>query len=72
MTKPGTILAAELSEAAAGLYDELQNGYWWDGRKRRKIGSDVSKLRYAVDLKPMEKDLVRDLTFLSSKCAGAQ
>ena len=72
MDKPGTVLAAELSAAAAGLYEKLQKGYWWDGRKRRKINSDVSKLQYAQDLSPMERDLVRDLTFLSSKVAGSQ
>ena len=70
--KAGTELAAELSEAAALLYEKLGKGFWWDGRKRRKINHDVTKLPYAVDLTAMEKELVKDLTFLSGKFAGTQ
>ena len=35
--KPGTELAAQLSDAAGQLYEKLAKEYYWDGRKRRKI-----------------------------------
>ena len=72
LNKPGVELAADLTEAAAGLYHKLEKGYWWDSRKKQKINHDVTKLRYALELTPKEKDLVTDLTFLSGTCAGTQ
>ena len=72
MDKPGTELAADLSDAAAKLYEKLVKGYYWDGRKKRKINHDITKLSYAYDLSREERNLVRDLTFLSSTCAGTQ
>ena len=68
--KPGTELAAELSDAAAKLYVKLAQGYYWDGRKKRKINNDLTKLPYAMDLSIEERRLVKDLTFLSSTCSG--
>ena len=68
--KPGTELAAELSDAAAKLYEKLAKGYYWDGRKKRRINHDITKLPYAMDLSSEERRLVRDLTFLSSTCSG--
>ena len=72
MDKPGVELAAELSKAANMLYEKLVKGYYWDGRKKRKINHDITKLPYAYDLSTEEKRLVKDLTFLSSTCAGTQ
>ena len=72
VNKAGVELSAELTEAAGALYEKLSKGFWWDGRKRRKINHDVSKLRYALNLSAMEKDLVKDLAFLSGLCAGTQ
>ena len=68
--KPGTELAAELSDAAAKLYEKLAKGHFWDGRKKRKINHDLTKLPYAMDLSTEERRLVRVLTFLSSTCSG--
>ena len=45
--KAGVEMAAELADAASALDEKLNKGYWWDGRKRRKINHDVSKLQYA-------------------------
>ena len=70
--KPGQIHAAELADAAANLYKKLAKGYWTDGKKRRKINHDLTKLPYAENLSPLEKNLVKDLSFLSSKIAGTQ
>ena len=62
--KAGVEMSAELTEAAGALYEKLSRGFWFDGRKRRKINHDVTKLQYALGLSPIEKDLVKDLTFL--------
>ena len=70
--KAGNVHAAELSDAAGKLYHKLANGHWWDGKKRRKINHDFSKLKYATDLSDLEKKLVRDLSFLSQKFADTQ
>ena len=70
--KAGNVHAAELTEAAASLYRKLKDGQWWDGSKRRKINFDFSKLPLAVGLSQMEKNLVKDLTFLQKKFAGTQ
>ncbi len=70
--KPGVEMAAEISEAAGALYEKLEKGFWWDGRKRREIDRDATKLQYALHLTPMEANLVKDLCFVSSTCAGTQ
>jgi hypothetical protein len=57
--QPGNVHAAELTTAAAGLYKQLRVGHWFDGKKRRKINHDVSKLRYATNLSSTEKNLVQ-------------
>ena len=61
--KGGVQLAAELTEAAGKLYVKLEKGLCWDGAKKQRINHDVTKLKYALELSPMEKDLVEDLTF---------
>lgn len=53
--KAGVEVAAELTTAAASLYQKLVSGYWSDGRKRRKINHDVSKLQYALELSATER-----------------
>ena len=47
-------------------------GCWWDGRKRRRINYDVTKLQYAIDLSEPERNLGKDLAFLSGTLAGTQ
>jgi len=64
--------SSEVTEAAAALYQKLSKGYWWDGRKKRKINHDVTKLQYACDLTTEERNLVKDLQFLSGIFAGTQ
>ena len=64
--------AAELIEAATKLYKKLKDGQWWDGKKKRRINSDFSKLALATDLSEMERNLVKDLVFLQKKHAGTQ
>ena len=70
--KAGNVHAAELAEAAAKLYERLAKGYYLHGSRRLPIKYDVSKLRYADKLTPMERNLIRDLEFLSSKLPGTQ
>ena len=70
--KPGTVHAAELADAAGALCQKLAKGFWTDGKKRRKINHDLTKLSLAENLSATEKQLVKDLTFLSSKVAGTQ
>ena len=70
--KAGNVHAAELAEAAAKLYERLAKGYYLHGSRRLPINYDVSKLRYADKLSPMERNLIRDLEFLSSKLPGTQ
>jgi len=74
-TKAGNVHAAELGKAAANVYEELQNGHWWDGKKKRRINNDVSKLALATNLSEMERNRSRTLCFCKrstqarSKCA---
>lgn len=70
--KAGNVHAAELSKAAANVYEQLQSGHWWDGKKKRRINNDVSKLALATNLSEMERNLVKDLLFLQKKHAGTQ
>lgn len=68
----GNVHAAELIEAAAKLYKKFQDGQWWDGKKKRRINTDFSKLALATDLTEMERNLIKDLVFLQKKHAGTQ
>ena len=71
-SRAGNVHAAELIEAATNLYKKLQDGHWWDGKKKRRINGDVSKLALATDLTEMERNLIKDLVFLQKKHAGTQ
>ena len=67
------MLAAELVDSAAQLYQQLAKGYWLDARgKRRRINHDFTKLQYAEHITEMQKDLIRDMVFLSKKFPGTQ
>ena len=68
----GNVHAAKVIESAAKLYKKLLHGHWWDGKKKRKINSDFSKLPLAMDLTEMERNLVKDFVFLQKKHAGTQ
>ena len=68
----GNVHAAEVTEAARNLYNKLMHGHWWDGRKKRRINSDFSKLQLAMNLSEMERNLAKDLVFLQKKYAGTQ
>ena len=70
--KAGIEASTEVAEAAASLYQRLSKAYWWDGRKKRKINHDVTKLQYACDLTTEERNLVKDLHFISGIFAGTQ
>jgi hypothetical protein len=70
--KPGEETAVEVTEAAEALYDKLKSGYWWDGRKRKRINHDVTKLQYALNLSNVERRLIKDMQFLSSTVPGTQ
>ena len=71
-TKAGNVHAAELTTAAANIYSVLAKGFWSDGKKKRRINNDVSKLALATNLSEMERNLVKDLLFLQKKHAGTQ
>ena len=71
--KAGNVLAPELVDSATKLYEKLAKGYWTDSQgKKRRINHDFSKLQYAENLTQMQKDLIRDMTFLSNKFLGTQ
>ena len=70
--KAGVEMSAELTNAAGALYEKLHKGFWWDGRKKRKINNDVTKLPYALDLSTVEKNIAKDLSFLSTTISGTQ
>ena len=40
--------------------------------KRRRINHDFTKLQYAENITHMQKDLIRDMVFLSKKFPGTQ
>ena len=66
----GNVHAAEVTDAIRNLYNTLMHGHWWDGRKKRMINSDFSKLQLAMNLSEMERNLAKDLVFLQKKYAG--
>ena len=69
--KAGVAHAEELTAAVESLYKKLHNGYWTDSNgKRRNINKDFSKLRYAENFIPKEKNIIEDLSFLGQKFAG--
>ena len=71
--KAGNVLSAELVEAASKLYEKLAKGSWIDFQgTKRKINHDFTKLQYAENITPMQRDLIRDMTFLSKKFPGTQ
>ena len=66
--KAGNVLSAELVDSATKLYEKLAKGYWVDSQgKRRRINHDFTKLQYAENITNMQKDLIRDMVFLSKK-----
>ena len=71
-SKAGNVMAAALVTAAQGVYEKLQTGECFDGRRTRKTYHDVSKLQYAVGLTRTQRDISRDLCFPSSKQPGPQ
>ena len=58
--------------AAGALYDKLSKGFWFYGRKRRKINHDTTKLQYALGLLLKEEDLVKGPKLISSVTPGMQ
>ena len=71
--KAGNVLAGELVESAKQLYEKLAKGYWVDAQgKRRRINHDFTKLQYAENITKMQRDLIRDMVFLSKKFPGTQ
>ena len=55
------------------LYEKLAKGFWVDSHgKRRRINHGFTKLHYAENITNMQKDLIRDMTFLSKKFHGTQ
>ena len=71
--KAGNVLSAELIDSATKLYEKLAKGYWKDtDGKRRRINHDFTKLQYAENITDMQRDLIRDMTFLSKKIPGTQ
>ena len=71
--KAGNVLAAELVDSAAQLDEQIAKGYWLDAHgKRRRINHDFTKLQYAENITNMQKDLIRDMVFLSKKFPGTQ
>ena len=68
----GQTHAMELTEAVKSLYKRLESGYYTSGKRKRKINHDVSKLAYAPNLSKHERNIVRDLKFLTKKIPGTQ
>jgi hypothetical protein len=56
--------AAEVTEAAAGVYEKLRGGTYGDLKKPRPIGGDTTKLKFAHGLTSTERELVIDLARL--------
>jgi len=69
----GNVLAAELTEASKGLYELLQRGKYRDASGNlRPIRNDMSKLERCDLLTDTQKNLVKNLKFLSKKFPGTQ
>ena len=65
--------AAELAEAAAGLYDKLHHGqYTVPGGAKRSLGGDTTKWRFAEGLTKTEGELLRSVQHISSRLPGTQ
>ena len=72
LLQPAALHAAELIEAAQGLYRRLEKGKWWDGRTWRSVNRDVSKLAQIPTLSENEKKLVQSLRTRQSVIPGSR
>ncbi|MCS5671004.1 MAG: hypothetical protein NZ577_04010, partial [Vicinamibacterales bacterium] len=59
--------------AAADLYKKLESGYYrTQSGERRRIDNDMSKLFFAEGVTPLQKKLLRDVSFRSRSLPGTQ
>ena len=59
--------------AAADLYEKLHTGsYLTQTGKRRRIDGDVSKLRFAEGVTPLQRRLLADFSFRTRQLSGTQ
>ena len=63
--------ALTLTDALKSLYEKLEGGFSNDGKRRRAIKHDMTKLKFA-DLTTEERNVVKDLEFMSSTIPGTQ
>ena len=65
--------ARELCEAACSLYHKLWHGFMRGPTgTRRRVNGDITKLRYAEGLTGTEKELLRNLGYISRRLSGSQ
>ena len=63
--------AKELCKAAGSIYNKLWNSSYTVGNKRRRIGADLTRLRYA-ELDTAERSLVHSVSYIGCQMVGTQ
>ena len=71
-SSPGSSIDTDAATAAQDLVWKLENGYYLDKGKRRKINGDFSKLQFAEKLSKLQQRLLADFRFRCKAIPGTQ
>ena len=69
---PSSTIDTDAATAAQDLLLKLENGYYLDRGKRRKINGDFSKLQFAEKLSKLQQRLLADFRFRCKAVPGTQ
>ena len=72
MSRPAEDNPTELCNAGGGLYKKLWTGTYTVRGKKRKVAGDLTRLKLAEGLSPVEKQLLRSVGYMSSQIPGTQ
>ena len=70
--EPAVSYARQLQAAVEGLYHKLAKGTYGKGKRRRRVNGDITKLQYANNLTPLERELLTNMRFMTRKLEGTQ
>ena len=70
--EPAESRATKYIQAAAALYERLRHGTYGEGKKKRRIAGDFTKLLYCKDLTPEKRDLIAHVKHVAKTLPGAQ
>ena len=69
---PSSTIDTDAATAAQDLLLKLENGYYLDRGKRRKINGDFSKLQFDEKLSKLQQRLLADFRFRCKAVPGTQ